>query len=269
MPTNAELTSQLNSLQTQLTQLLKIVSTKDDLKDLATKEDIKDVVKKADFDKFKEDFAKELREELDTRFATFKSEQKATTDTIATRVNVLEDKLEAKLVEISAKRLLDEKYNFRYNFLMFGKPEREGGWNETPQDCLNYVMEYLGKMIPDPSEISIVDCHRYGKKPDDENAVTLGGKKRCRPIIFKVQNYFNVRTINDNLSNLKTYFINNPTERKVYFRRHIPKSMYLQRKELQPKFTELYKADARPKWQLDIKTAKYYIVDKHGVEIRE
>ena len=118
--------------------------------------------------------------------------------------------------------------------------------------------------------MTILDCHRLGKpKASGESPAgtdeqsTSDTRKNSRPIIFKVKDYFTVRTIRENLPKLKTYFENNPQEPKVAFRPHIPRQMYLQRKTLQSKFTELYTANLNPKWQLDVKTAKYYIKDKN------
>ena len=45
--------------------------------------------------------------------------------------------------------------------------------------------------------------------------------------------------------------------------------MYLQRQSLQPEFSAEYAVGTEPEWKLDNKTAKYYIVTKHGAEIRE
>ena len=253
MPSNAELGSQLSALK----ELMKLMPTKDDIKVLATKEDLENIVTKDDLEVFKTDFKREIMDDVDARFRAFDDKQKGMVD----------EKVKKEVDKIKAKRLLDEKYNFRCNFLLIAEPENDGAWNETPKDCLDIVNKYLAKFVPDMSDISIVDCHRYGKKKEGTNSIT--GKAFCRPIIFKVGNYFNVRKIWDNMPNLRKYFEENPTERKVFFRRHIPKQMHLQRLSLQPKFSKLYADREQPEWKLDAETAKYYIVTKNGAEIRQ
>ena len=267
MPTNVELSVQCNSLEDKFKQLMQKMLTKEDLQHLATKKDLSELVTKNDLNAFEEKFTKKIDSDLNTRFTTLNEEQKKVTDKIAEDVSAINQKVEKKLSEISAKRLLDEKFNFRYDFLLVGEPEYEGPWKETPKDCLTIVKTYLDIMLPSSETVSIVDCHRYGKKSKGVHSVT--GKKLCRPIIFKVGSYFDVRTIWDNMSTLKEYFKENPTKRKVYFRRHIPKAMYVQRQSLQPKFTELYDAGTEPQWKLDTKTAKYYIMNSNGTEFRD
>ena len=265
--TVAELNTDFTVLSNQFAEYLKIAPTKEDLNKLATKDDLKDVVKKDDLATFKEEITRQLNDDMNARLETFKVEQQSTTSGISNRVTALEKKLQEKLQEADAKALMQDMHSRRTNYLLLGAPEIESGWKETNKDCLAIVNSYLDKIIPNASSIHIIDCHRLGKKANDVS--TLQGKPKCRPIIFKVSDLFEIRMIRDNLKNLDTYFKNNPSEGRVYFRRHLPQKMHLQRKLLQPKFTELYKAGNEPSWQLDIATAKFYIVDKHGNEIRD
>ena len=69
------------------------------------------------------------------------------------------------------------------------------------------------------------------------------------------------------MGNLKQFY-DNPNERKVYFRRHIPKVMYLQRQSLQSEFTRQYAAGLQPQWKLDNKTANYYIINNQHAEFQ-
>ena len=83
--------------------------------------------------------------------------------------------------------------------------------------------------------------------------------QKARPIIFKVKDFFQVRAIRDNIENLKKHFSDNPQEKKVFIRPHIPKPMFSQRAKLQARYQELYNAGQNPKWVLDRKTALYSI----------
>ena len=159
MPTNAELSRDFDDIKSQFKELLSKLPTKDDLKELATKDDLKNLVTKDNLETFKDDFKKEMKDDVDTRFLAFKEEQN----------RLVEEKVKEELVEIKAKRLLDEKYNFRCNFLLIGVKEAEGSWKETPKDCLEIVNKYLDIIISGSSDITIVDCHRYGTLKDGIN----------------------------------------------------------------------------------------------------
>ena len=185
-----------------------------------------------------------------------------------TRLEAVEKQLQKEVDETKARRLLDALYNRRLNYLAIGIEEAEN-WKETNAECCRKIVELFHKMnIPDPDLIKIVDCHRLGKKPTRVETEAIDGKtvNKCRPIIFKVADHFMIKTIKDNLSKLKTYYTNHPDERKVYFKRHIPKEMYNQRRNLQTKYTELHIAQREPEWRLAFKTAKYFIKDGSGVE---
>ena len=80
---------------------------------------------------------------------------------------------------------------------------------------------------------------------------------------------FQIQTIRDNVDNLKKYFDDNPTVKPVYFCRHLLHKMYIQRKELQPKFSALYQANDEPRWEIIFKTAKFYIVDNYDNKFRD
>ena len=258
--TNDELNTDVNALAKQWTEFLKIAPTKADLNNLATKEDVKKVVQ-TELATFKEEMQQTLKEDVETRFSAFTKEQDVKTNNINTRVDELERKLENKLAEVDVKTVLQDMYTRRMNYLLLGAKEKQGTWKETNKECLEIVQKYLALMIPDPDKIHIIDCHRLGKK---SNEVNSHGEPLCRPIIFKVRDMFEVRIIRDNLKNLSTFFKDNPSENKVHFRRHLPQKMYKQRQQLQPKFTELFRAGDEPKWELDMATAKFHIVDKHG-----
>ena len=265
--TVTELSKDVSTLSTQLADFLAVAPTKADLAGLATKADLANVVKKEDLLKFKAELKEELHKELDERFSTFRQSQTAVTNSIDGRVTVLEQTLERKIIEVEANTLKNDMNSRRTNFLLLGVPENEVNWKETEKDCLKHINKYLDIMLPDASTIEIIDCHRLGKKNDDN--VTPNGAKKCRPIIFKVRDMFMVRSIRDNLSNLKDHFKNNPSESRVSFRRHLPHKMYLQRKALQPTFTRLYEAHHNPKWELDFSTAKFFIKDKYGNKFSE
>ena len=262
--TVADLNVDVAALATQWTDFLKVAPTKADLLGLATKADVKAVVK-TELETFKADMRQSLKEDMDQRFKQFKAGQDAIQKDTDTRVAALEKKLDDKIVEVDAKSRMQDMYYRRLNFLLIGEKEKEGTWKETNKDSLEIVQKYLSLMIPFDENIQIVDCHRLGKKKNELNAQ---GKPICRPIIFRVADMFQVRTIRDNLKTLKKYFTDNPSENKVYFRRHLPQQMYLQRKELQPKYTELFSAGREPKWELDNNKAKFYIVDKLGNAFR-
>ena len=183
------------------------------------------------------------------------------------RVTDLEKRLENEVKLAKAKRLLNDLHSRRLNYLAIGVKETPGRWSETNLDCHNTIKDLFVKMnIPDPDQIKIIDCHRLGKKPEISENLIIDGKstEKCRPIIFKVADNFMVKTIKDNLPNLKQYFKNNVGENEVYFKRHIPKEMYDQRNRLQPKYSELLKAGRKPEWQLNYTTAEYYIKDNTG-----
>ena len=263
--TNAELSVYVNSLATQWADFLKVAPSKADFDKLATKEDIQSVVQ-TELATFKQEMLLEMKTEVESKFTTFTEDQARITSATNNRVGALERKFEDKLVEIDAKSLLQDMYNRRLNFLLIAELEKTGVWKETPSDCLDIVKKYLARMIPDSDSIHIIDCHRLGKKSNKKNAQ---GRPICRPIIFRVQDMFEVRTIRENLVNLKKFFDENPDEHRVYFRRHLPQKMHLQRQLLQPKFSELLLAGDEPKWELDNSTAKFYITDKHGNRIKE
>ncbi len=257
MPTNAELASQLTALQDQLSNLMSVIPTTEDIKKLATKDEIK-----SEFENFKA----ELRNEFDERFAAHKAEQSIIINSLETRVANNEAKLEKKIKELDAQRLMDLKFSYRINTLLVGVPEKEGQWRETPNDCRAHVQKYLDIILPDSSQVEITDCHRLGNKKPSKGELTAGGVQKARPIIFKVKNFFQVRAIKDNLENLKKHFAANPLEKRVYIKPHLPKTMFLQRVKLQSKFQELYDAGQGPKWVLDRNTAEYRIVTKNNID---
>ena len=153
MPTNVELGVKCNSLEDKFQQLMSTLSTlptKDDLNKLATKDDLSELVTKKDLSSFEENFTTKINADLDTRFTKFKAEQKLITDDISLRTRNTDAKLEKKLSEINAERLLEKKYNFRCNVLLLGEPEQEkkGQWKETPKDCLKKVNKHLDKILP-------------------------------------------------------------------------------------------------------------------------
>ena len=255
MVTNAELSSQFSALQKQMSKLMGMMSTKEDIAKLATKEELQ-----KQFD----DFKAEIRQEIDERFAAYKQEQATVIDELRSRVLKAEGKLENRIAELDAQRLMDLKFSYRINSLLIGVPEKQGTWKETPKDCRDHVQKYLNIILPDPSQVEITDCHRLGSTKPNDGDLTARGEQKARPIIFKVKNFFQIRTIRDNLEKFKPYFDENPNEKRVFIRPHIPRSMFLQRSKLQPKFQELYDAGQQPKWVLDKKTAKYRIAVKNA-----
>lgn len=258
----------IEDLQKDLAEFMKVAAKKTDLDGLATKDDLKSMLTKDDLDDAVATMKTEILEEVT---AKVNEAVELKHDDYEKRILAVEEKLEKEVKEAKASRLLHAMHSRKINFLAIGIEEAVN-WRETNLVCRTKIEDLFRKMgIPDPSLIKIIDCHRLGSVPTEIETVTVNGNvvNKCRPIIFKVADSFMVKVIKDNLSKLKTYYTNHPEERPVYFKRHIPKDMYVQRNKLQAKYSELFTAGVNPEWKIDYKTAKFYIKDSASVEYHD
>ena len=104
-----------------------------------------------------------------------------------------------------------------------------------------------GLQIENPDQISIIDVHRLPQYPLFKNKVKIN-----RPIIFKLAGNNDKQMIMHSLKNLRRY---NETRLKenskagiVYVTEHLPKPLYLQKKQLLPHYKKARSENKRASW---------------------
>lgn len=258
MPSNAELQTQISQLQRSINNLL----TKEDLNNLASKEDIRKLQ-----DKISENTRKldERMKAIEDTMAECKVDISSNSKLIANQKEKVDDterKVAEKLEELRLKDLQRDIYDRRLNLLIFGVKEKEGVFGETSAESLLNVKQLLSDMeVENHDNIKIIDCHRLPQKKRS------GDDVKPRPIIFKVEDMFDLRRITDKRNGLKE--ISKTTKQRLGLGKHLPKSVVSQKQLLQKKYDEFFSRQLKPKWHFNYATLKFSIQDVEGNTLAE
>ena len=259
-----------------LTELVNIfissAPTKDDFSKLATKDDLKGLASKEDLTAMKEEVKADVNQLMDFRFGQMDQKLKSTTEANSiivknyeARIQQVESHLKEERERNRVKQVMNDMYNRRLNILLFGIEDDKD--TETRDESEKKVREILITMqVDNASTMKFIDCHRLPRKKKEGTGKSGSGKAFCRPIIFRLDNMFDVNHIYDKLkTGLKA--VNEQKHRdinnRVYMKRDLPKELLKQKRELQHKYQELYVANKSPSWYLDITNGKFFIRGKN------
>jgi len=166
--------------------------------------------------------------------------------------------LESALMKLQTDNVQRESYSKRMNLLIHGL-EENGAW-ETREQTRSILNNFLSEGLKlNPGDISLVDFHRLPQRP-----IFKSNKQITRPIIIKLSTVFDKQTILNSAKHLKNYNgkvttkktdgehsqfrRNSNNSNSVYITDHLPKTYFLQKKSLLPKFKNLKSLGVKAKW---------------------
>ena len=171
-------------------------------------------------------------------------------DELAERVQ----KLEAFKHDLKKEELMRESYSKRLNLLIHGLEEKKESVWETRIETQEIFNRFLFDGLKlEPNSISLVDIHRLPQHP-----IMRQEKKVTRPIIIKLSNARDKKTILDSLVKLKKFNENKQHSLQdstsqsgksmVYVSEHLPKEFYEQKKQLMPRFKQARSNGDKTRW---------------------
>ena len=126
--------------------------------------------------------------------------------------------------------------------------DKNNAWetrSPTETTLNNFLFE--GLKIENVDDLQILDLHRLRQYPLYHNNAKVN-----RPIIFKLASNNDKQLVINSLKHLKVYNegrLNvNPDAVKIYFSKHLPKPLYLQKKQSLPFYKKARSENKRASW---------------------
>ena len=166
-----------------------------------------------------------------------------------TQITQLKGQLQQYKQVAERESLSREAYSKKFNLLVHGLDEDQNSPWENRATTESMLKKFLkdGLQIENPDQISIIDVHRLPQYPLFKNKVKIN-----RPIIFKLAGNNDKQMIMHSLKNLRRYnetrLEENSKAGKVYVTEHLPKPLYLQKKQLLPHYKKARSENKRASW---------------------
>ena len=161
----------------------------------------------------------------------------------------LTGQVEGYLQLVKREQLSREAYSKRFNLLVHGIDEEENNAWETRSTTETKLKKFLieGLNIENVDDLQILDLHRLPQHPLYRNNTKVN-----RPIIFKLASNYDKQLVMNSLKHLKVYneakLNDNPDATKIYVSEHLPKPLYLQKKQLLPFYKKARFENKRASW---------------------
>ena len=140
----------------------------------------------------------------------------------------------------------------KQNLIIYGIPE--SNHNESKEETLQIVNEFLKQQLKINQNIILIDAHRLKAKKFDTSKPTTRSTSQDRPIIIRLSNLFDKDLILRSLKNLK------PTgsiKQKIFVNQHLPASMFNQKKKLNEQYRKAKSEKLSPRWFIDFLSGNY------------
>ena len=144
----------------------------------------------------------------------------------------LAGQVEGYLQLVKREQLSRKAYSKCFNLLVHGIDEEENNAWETKSTTETKLKKFLieGLNIENVDDLQILDLHRLPQHPLYRNNTKVN-----RPIIFKLVSNYDKQLVMNSLKHLKVYIEarlnDNPDATKIYVSEHLPKALYLQKKQ--------------------------------------
>lgn len=191
-------------------------------------------------------------QEIKTSLEFSIADVEAKVDDVKATTSVNRKEIERVESDFNIRNIKRDLYDRRWNILIHGVEDditRYEDYSVSEEKVREILRDAL--KLPNWETMVISDCHRLPQKPLKLQRNLRSGKKKRRPLIFKVTTRKDCNAVWDNVSNLKEFNDDQSADDKIYITKHLPKQLQDQKKALQKVYNKAKLQYKETEWKID------------------